>query len=331
MEELVRWAIGAFMSNAQADHDELVEILRGAGVPHAHHACVMVPLAFGRQILEGLVTLPPTYVVDGAEKALAEDPCYVAAREYARHASREQLERIGLISSEVNAVNQALHAGSKPENLIVGSPVMASVADDDGGDLMRASSAIRELLEAHGAALQLETHLFPSHVMRGRVQHQIDVVVRTGSRHIVESFAGLGTTVATSLADSVQKFSSGSLHVLLAVLVGRPHGGEQVEWERFGDFEMCSGPLLRLWANEPAIRYDQVLDAIKGALTPLSSELHWVRTFLAVGEDGKPYETIDGLLDNDTNERIVEILRGWPWPRAERPYALRHFFMLVPR
>lgn len=330
-EELARWVVAAFMSNPDAGHDELVAALRAAGVPRAHHACAIVPLAFGRQILEGLVRLPETYMIEGREVAFADDPIYVAAREQARHASRAQLERIGLFSAEVDAVNRALHAGSKPEDLIIGPSLVtrdASVSEgDDAGELAQPGAIVEELLAAHGAKLAFETRLFPSHVIIGRVQHQLDIVI---DGRIVESFAGLGKTVNDALRDALDKFARGSLHVLLATLVGREHGRDQVEWERVGDFELCSGPLLRLWSADPAIHYADVLDAIKGVLDGLPSAVHWVRVFIAIDEDGTPYETIDGLVDNEPHPALVELLRRWPWPRGERAYALRHFFMLSP-
>jgi len=326
-DQLVRWVVAAFMSNPGAGHDELVAALRAAGVPHAHHACAIVPLAFGRQILEGLVELPDFYTLDGKAIAFADDPIFVAARERSRHASRAELERIGLGSAEVNAVNQALHRGSRPADLMLGPPLVTAEAGDADGDLATPGALLQQLLAAHDADLPLEVRVFPSHVMRGRVQHQLDVIA---DGRIMESFAGLGATVGESLADSVGKFARGSLHVLLATLLGREHGRDQVTWERCGSFELCAGPLLRLWSQGPAIDYRPLLDALKTTFAGLAAERHWFRAFVAVEASGKPYAGIDALLDNEPFAPATELLAAWPWPAGERDYAIRHFLVLVP-
>ena len=325
-DELVRWVVAAFMSNPGAEHDELVAVLRAAGVPRAHHACAIVPLAFGRQILEGLVELPATYELAGAPVAFADDPIFVAARDRAHHASRAQIERIGLFSAEVHAVNQALHRGSQPGDLVL-SPPLVTIDAADAGTLARPAPLIAELVAAHGVSLPLEVRLFPSHVMRGRVQHQLDVIAEGA---IMESFAGLGHTVAESLADSIHKLARGSLHVLLAMLVERTHGADQVTWERWGDFEVCAGPLLRLWAPGPDVDRAALLDALKPALAGLPRRRHWFRAFVAVHADGTPYDGVEALLDNEPFAPATEILARWRWPGADRDYAMRQFLMLVP-
>ena len=118
---------------------------------------------------------------------------------------------------------------------------------------------------------------------------------------------------------------------MLATLVARKHGTDQVEWEHWGDFEVCSGPLLRMWSQEPPLSYQPVLDGLKQKLlgAGLSQELHWVRVFVAV-DNGKPMDALDALLDNDPWQPGVEFVRNYPWPAAEQTYALRHFLMLVP-
>jgi hypothetical protein len=106
------------------------------------------------------------------------------------------------------------------------------------------------------------------------------------------------------------------------------HGGDQVEWEHWRDFELCSGSMLEMWASPPAMSYAALLDAIKAALPELSRELHWFRMFVAINE-GKLLGH-DALLDNEVYAPVVELLENWPWPASDKAYALRHFFALVP-
>jgi hypothetical protein len=327
-DDIVRWTVAAFMSNHGVPHEELVDILRAAGVPRADHACAITPLAFGRQILDGLVELPSTYVLDGRDVAFADDALYVAAREQARHASREHIEAIGLRSAEVNAVNHALHAGSQPKDLVLAAPQLRITDDATSSPLARAQPLVAELVHGHGASLALEIRTFPGKLQRTRAQLQIDVIARDGEREIMESFAGLGETVAAAIANAVEKFARASLHVMLATLAGREHGHDQVDWERWRGFDVCSGPLLQMWSQPPPFDFAALLEAMRAALPELSRELHWVRIFVAV-DDGKLLG-YDAMLDNQTYQPFVELLQRVPWPRAEKAYALRHFMMLVP-
>ena len=71
-------------------------------------------------------------------------------------------------------------------------------------------------------------------------------------------------------------------------------------------------------------------DEIKRRLlaASLSREVHWYRTFASVGDNG--VDGHDGLLDNQEWAPGVEAVTGWPWPPADKPYALRQFFVMVP-
>lgn len=338
---IVRWAIAAFHANPDADDAALVALLRAAGLPHADRAVTMLPLAFGRRILDGLVDLPATCVeVDAGGRPrrsgpLADDPIYAAADQIARaEGSRDDAERIGLRSAEVRAVNQALHAGAKPEDLVLSPPTLQ--IDDDAPPVPGvppapdAQALIDELVAAHGAPpLSLHARTFPRAVEHGRVQLQLDVVTPVGERWINESFAGLGATIHAALGDATRKFASGSLHVLLAALVDRGLGAGQVEWERWGAFDACLGPLLRMW-SDTAPGLGDFLDALRARVVAatLSREVHWLRTFVAT--DGARILGFDLLLDNDPWPPGVALLQGWPWPASDRTYALRHFLVLVP-
>src|SRR5690348_15391726 len=96
---IVRWTLSAFHANPDLGDDELIEILEDAGLPHAARAVLMLPLAYGRRILDGLVTVAPTYFDGDRELVLADDPIFAAADRIARaEASRADLDRVGLRS-----------------------------------------------------------------------------------------------------------------------------------------------------------------------------------------------------------------------------------------
>jgi hypothetical protein len=75
-------------------------------------------------------------VVDGrTNRPLAHEPVFLAASAYAAGAGRAQIERIGLRSSEVHAVNNAPNAGSRMEDLVLGPVVLAApLPPADTGD-----------------------------------------------------------------------------------------------------------------------------------------------------------------------------------------------------
>lgn len=327
---IVRWTLSAFHANPDLGDGELIEILEDAGLPHAARAVLMLPLAYGRRILDGLVTVTPTYRDGDRELVLADDPIFAAADRLARsEASRVDLDRVGLRSSEVDAVNQALHKGAKPEDLVL-SPPMMNITEREMEKRPEAQEMIDALVREHDSTLALEARLFPGRITKGRVQLQLDVVAKIGEREVIESFGGFATTIHDALGDTIKKFTGGTLHVLLATLDRRELGGEQVEWEHWGDFDACLGSVLRMWSPGGPAHLGEYLDALKRALlaSDLSPEIHWVRTYLAT--DGKEQLGLDMLVDNHSWPPGEKLAREWPWPVSDAYYALRHFFVLIP-
>jgi hypothetical protein len=106
VDETVSWTITAFSSNPDATDDAIAELLVAHGVPEglAARAVLMLPLAFGRRVLRGMVTLPDEIQEGEQVRVLSEDPVFAAAARRAERASRDELQRIGLVSCEVNAV-----------------------------------------------------------------------------------------------------------------------------------------------------------------------------------------------------------------------------------
>ena len=327
---IVRWTLSAFHANPDIGDGELIQILEDAGLPHAARAVMMLPIAYGRRILDGLVTVTPTYIDGDRELVLADDAIFAAADQLARtEASRADLDRVGLRSSEVDAVNQALHRGSKPEDLTLSPPVM-TIVEREVPAHPEAQEMVDELVRAHGSTLSLQARLFPGLITKERVQLQLDVVAKVGEREIIESFGGFGTTIHDALGDTIKKLTGGTFHVLIATLDRRELGGEQVEWEQWGDFDACLGSVLRMWSPGGPPNLGEYLDALKHVLlaSELAPQIHWVRTYLAT--DGKEQLGLDMLVDNHTWPPGEKLAREWPWPVADAYYALRHFFVLVP-
>jgi hypothetical protein len=95
--------------------------------PAARRAISFLELAFGRVLLERLgVELSAVAVIDGRDVALADDPVYRAALAHAHAVDAsgpaELYRTLALRSAEVAAVNQALNAGSRPQDLVLSPP-----------------------------------------------------------------------------------------------------------------------------------------------------------------------------------------------------------------
>src|SRR5947209_567159 len=109
--------------------EEVYVALADAGIPDslADRAFKFTQIAWGRTFLAGLgITFSPEYVCFNAagevveSGRLADEPCFAAASRLADQFSRTPgFVRLAVMSADVVAVNQALHAGSKPENLVM--------------------------------------------------------------------------------------------------------------------------------------------------------------------------------------------------------------------
>jgi hypothetical protein len=149
-------------------------------------------------------------------------------------------------------------------------------------------------------------------------------------RNIVESFSGVGPTIREALGDGFDKFTRGSLHVMIA-MADRPElGSEEVTWATWGAYEVCLGPLLKLWSSAGPFEISAYLDHVKGLVLNegLSPETHWIGTFVAT--DGQQIIGREMLLDNTSWVSGEQLLDDFPWPLAEEQYALRHFMALRP-
>lgn len=122
--------------HADFTEDSLHEAMAQDGIPApvADLAFKFTQIAWGRVFLDGLgVRFSPDYQrVDGAGNVfesgrLAEQPYFIAALAAARAAAgAPEVARLALMSAEVDAVNKALNAGSKPENLVTATAILFS-------------------------------------------------------------------------------------------------------------------------------------------------------------------------------------------------------------
>lgn len=117
---------------AEVDDDGLVRALVDRGVDRrtARRLVVFVPMAMGRVLLDGLgITFADTYLVSAADPItqypLGEVDEFVTASTAAAEGrlSGAQVSALALRSAEVAAVNKALEAGSRPEDLVLGPAV----------------------------------------------------------------------------------------------------------------------------------------------------------------------------------------------------------------
>lgn len=121
--------VDAIAARPEFTEDEVYAAMANAGIPEpvADRAYKFTQVAWGRVLLDGLgINFAPDYLCfNGAGDViesgqLSEEPYFAAAMAAAKqHPPPAGLPRMALKSADVSAVNSALHAGSKPENLVM--------------------------------------------------------------------------------------------------------------------------------------------------------------------------------------------------------------------
>ena len=361
MDEAVAVGISAFLEgDVMPSDDAVTESLRAAGVEPwlAERLLMFLPLAFGRRVLPEPITVSGQLSDGLASTELADDPVFVAASSRALLASRAELDRIGLRSSEVDAVNQALHAGSRPEDLELGPPTLEQPLPPPGtgdGGVPSPRAAFAAFLAGHGFAVEarpasassggarigefeFDARVFPfPRANPSWVMAQVDFAVRhpaLAAPWLLESFAGVGTTWREALNQTVAKFERASLHPVIAALLDRSAGADQVSWERYehpgGAFELCLGPQITLYSPEPAPPAGPALEGLLHALrdVPLSRAVHGLRVF-TLHQDGE-LQTNEVLLDSETWTAGEEVIAATPPPPVPGMVGSRIFGLLVP-
>jgi hypothetical protein len=127
-EEAVARLAELMDTRAKLAEDDIYTMMREAGIPDpvADRAFKFTQIAWGRVFLGSFgVRFSPDYlcfnaVGDVVESGLLrEQPYFAAAMSLARrYANTPAFQRLAVMSADVNAVNKALNAGSKAENLV---------------------------------------------------------------------------------------------------------------------------------------------------------------------------------------------------------------------
>jgi hypothetical protein len=146
---------------AEFSEDDIYAAMAEAGMPGpvADRAFKFTQAAWGRAFLEGLgVTFAPDYLCFNGAGAvvesgmLADQPYFVAAMAAAkRYAGTPGFARFALMSADVNAVNTALNAGSKPDNLVM-SPVALFLEAATPAGIENARKVLSERAKSSGKA-----------------------------------------------------------------------------------------------------------------------------------------------------------------------------------
>ena len=348
----VEVGIATYLARPEVDDDEVRAILERAGVAPwlAQRLVLFLPLALGRRLLAG-ATLTKTFRDGEVERPLSDEPVYAAAEARSHRAGKQELEVIGLRSSEVHAVNTALNHGSRLEDLVLSPPTFVSPLLDAGrghGGVPSPRQAFADFLSAHGHALkeregalccgplQIDARVFPR-PRENVVSAQVDFAVKHPALAVpwlLESFGGMAATWQGAIGQNIEKFERGSLHVLIEALLARGSCPDQVSWERVehpgGAFEACLGGQLVLYCGAPAADLGPLLEGIKAALAgrPLSHAVHALRLYVCF--DGEKMLSHEALLDNEPWEEGAALVAGHGWPRVERLWGSRLFLLLVP-
>ena len=351
LDSAVEVGIATYLAHPQTDDDEIRAFLERAGVEEwlAARLVAFLPVALGRVVLTG-ATMADT-LNDGVERPLADEPVFGAAQERARRASRQEIEVIGLRSSEVHAVNAALQHGSRLEDLVLSPVTLVSPLPPCGSGHGGIPSPRQAFVESsrptvtrsrpararlHSGSLQLDARVFPR-VKESAVSVQVDLAVRHPALAVtwlLESFGGMAATWSDALGQTIDKFQRASLHPLIAALLDCTSCVDQVSWERMehpgGAFDACLGGQLVLYTPEPVPDLRPLLDSFTRALSdvPLSRAVHGLRLYVCWNGDQMLSNEV--LLDNEPWEAGVALAAGHGWPGAGGLRATRLFWLLVP-
>jgi Family of unknown function (DUF6348) len=340
----VEIGLATFLAHPNAGDEELRAALEHAGVEHwlAERLVLYLPVALGRRLLAGATF--SDMIADGTgERRIDEDPVYTAAAARAEGATREEMQAVAMRSAEVNAANQALDAGSQLEDLVF-SPVNLAAPltppSPGHGGVPSPRAAFLDLLAGHGHAaappLAVDGRVFPR-IQEGRVGVQVDFAVthpELAVQRLLESFGGWATTWSDAINQTIMKFERSSLHPLIAVLLDRDACADQVSWEDCdhpsGDFDLCMGGQLVLYASEPVPALGPLVDSMKKALSQvdLSRAIHALRIYMCW--DGPELLSREVLLDNEPWPAGEELAGAYDWPRGEGLWGSRLFMLLVP-
>jgi hypothetical protein len=156
-ETAVAWLADIVAAWDEFTEEEVYSAMADAGVADAvaDRAYKFTQLAWGRALLAGLgVRFSPEYVCFNASGEVVEsgrltdERCFAAASRLAeRYASTPGFKRLALMSADVNAVNNALHRGSKPEDLVT-APAFLFLEAPTAAGMEKAQGVIAQYVDA---------------------------------------------------------------------------------------------------------------------------------------------------------------------------------------
>jgi len=145
-------------TRSEFTQDEVYQAMVDAGVPEsvADRAFKFTQIAWGRVFLDGMgIKFSQDYLCfNGAGEVLesgqlADEPYFIAAMAAAKRLPPPAgLPRLALMSSVLRAVNDALNAGSKPEDLVTGPAALFMEPATPQG-MKRAARMLSERVGAH--------------------------------------------------------------------------------------------------------------------------------------------------------------------------------------
>jgi hypothetical protein len=350
-DEAVAVGVAAFLEGAEAPSDaDVLTRLTDGGLESwlAERLVVFLPLAFGRRVLPG-VELSDSFLDGSTVRPLAAEPVFGAAMARAEVANRAEVERIGLRSSEINAVNAALHRGGQLADIVAGPAALAAPLPPAGagdGGVPSPGVAFAALLAGHGFTVsgmrvgefELDARVYPHpRSSAAFVMAQVDFAVRhpaLATEWLLESFAGVGVTWREAINQAITKFERASLHPIIAALLDRRAGRDQVTWEPYahpaGAFELCLGPQVVLYTSATVPPAGPLVDRVLRALrdVPLSRQVHALRLF-SCHQDGT-LSTNEVLLDGEPWAAGEAVVAGSPPPAINGMVGVRIFGLLVP-
>ncbi|RFS82658.1 hypothetical protein D0T12_24705 [Actinomadura spongiicola] len=342
----VEAGVAAFCAGAEPPGDQEVwRRLTGAGVEPwlADRLLVFLPMAYTRRLLPN-VAFHDVLVTPSGRVDLRDEPVFLAALARAQQADRGEIERIALRSSEFNAINNALNAGEKLEELVPGETSAATdlrpVEPGDGG-VPSPRAIFNAMLDGHDVRLddgaRAETKLFVHPAPDGMVMVQIDFAVAhpaLAAPWLVESLAGFGATWREAIGMAVRKFEGGSLHPIIDGLLRPGAAPDQVERSRHehpgGMFELVLGHQVNTFTDQTVPSIEPLLDRLLDTLRaePLTRKVHALRVFTAY-QDGR-LQTNEVLLDSRPWPAGETVVAGSPAPLPTGMVGTRVFGLLVP-
>jgi len=163
-----------------------------------------------------------------------------------------------------------------------------------------------------------------------RHQFQADFVTLLPSgEQIIESFAGIGSSVTEAMKDVCKSFQDSTFHALYAALLDSSCEHVDIdEWTIAGVPRKVTLGWLRTRGSFPVDQWEPVYERIRNQMEALelSPGLHWVRYFYAHIPGQQP--TTELLLDNETEEVLQQQMATFPWPVTDAFYTARLFFTI---